>query len=481
MVGPYRDLIITTKFMAKPVLTLKAMRSWEADSWAQGILEEDVIARVGQRIGERIMESSAPGDAILLLAGKGHNGDDVRAACSWISDRKITLINLRQPASQITCLDKALSDLPDLIVEGLFGIGLNRSLEGSWEDVVNRINACPVRTVAIDIPSGLDPDDGKPQGATIRADQTWTVGAVKKGMLASGASEYVGRLEIFGDVGLAELDDHQSDLYFGIPSDFCTPPFSRPVESHKGNHGCTMLFAGSCGYHGAAVLAARGATKARPGLVALATHEPAYLAIASQLQNVMVHPVKKLLLIPPKATSVVIGPGLASSELPLELRSQVVEVWETFPAPVVIDASALDWLPSAGGPQDALRVITPHPGEAARLLGCKAHDVQSDRVKALRSLSDKFGNCHIVLKGHQTLIGTSTGPVYVNPSGNPSLAQGGSGDILAGFIGGLLAQETWATDPLMALRYGVWVHGNAADICETQHDSWEFDQLLDCM
>ena len=158
-----------------------------------------------------------------------------------------------------------------------------------------------------------------------------------------------------------------------------------------------------------------------------------------------------------------------------------MEVWETFPAPVVIDASALDWLPSAGGPQDALRVITPHPGEAARLLGCKAHDVQSDRVKALRSLSDKFGNCHIVLKGHQTLIGTSTGPVYVNPSGNPSLAQGGSGDILAGFIGGLLAQETWATDPLMALRYGVWVHGNAADICETQHDSWGFDQLLDCM
>lgn len=126
-------------------------------------------------------------------------------------------------------------------------------------------------------------------------------------------------------------------------------------------------------------------------------------------------------------------------------------------------------------------MITPHPGEAGRLLGIKASEVQADRPSALRKLSEKFGNCYVVLKGHQTLVGTSIGPIYVNPTGNPSLAQGGSGDILAGYLGGLLAQQRITSDPLLALRYGVWVHGLAADECETLSHSWTFDQLLERM
>ena len=457
------------------------MRTWEADTWAKGILEEDVIARVGQKIGERIMDVTMPGDSVLLLAGKGHNGDDVRAVCRWILDREITLMNLRDPVSQLPHLDKALASSPTLIVEGLFGIGLNRPLEEGWASIVEKVNACGSPTIAIDIPSGLDVNEGLPLGSAIRADQTWTVGAVKNGLLRQGASEFVGRLEVLGDVGLTPLEKGSGQMFFGEATDFTSLKSNRSLESHKGTQGCVTIFAGSLGYHGAAVLAARGATKARPGLVELATHEPVYLPVASQLQNVMVHPVKKLLLIPPRATSVVIGPGLASTELPQELRTQVAEIWESFPAPVIVDASALDWLPSTHGPKEALRVITPHPGEAGRLLGIKASEVQADRPAALRELSSKFGNCYVVLKGHHTLVGTSTGSIYVNPSGNPSLAQGGSGDILAGYLGGLLAQRRIANEPLLALRYGVWMHGNAADECEVRNQTWTFNQLLERM
>ena len=467
--------------MAIPVLTLESMRSWEIGTWAKGVLEEDVIARVGQKIGERIMDATMPGDSVLLLAGKGHNGDDVRAACRWIQDREITLINFRDPDAQLPHLEKALACPPSLIVEGLFGIGLNRPLVGAWASVVERVNACCSPTIAIDIPSGLNVDEGAPFGITIQAWQTWTVGAVKSGLIKQGASEFVGRLEVLSDVGLIRLEDDSSQLVYSESSDFASFQSDRSLESHKGTHGCVMLFAGSLGYHGAAVLAARGATKARPGLVELATHESVYVPVASQLQNVMVHPVKKLLLIPPRATSVVIGPGLAFSELPKEFRIQVAEIWESFPAPVTVDASALDWLPSTSGPKEALRVITPHPGEAARSLGIKAFEVQADRPKALRQLSEKFGNCYVVLKGHQTLVGTSTSQIYVNPSGNPSLAQGGSGDVLAGYLGGLLAQRSMTNDPLLTLRYGVWVHGQAADDCESLSDTWGFDQLLEMM
>ena len=124
-------------------------------------------------------------------------------------------------------------------------------------------------------------------------------------------------------------------------------------------------------------------------------------------------------------------------------------------------------------------MITPHPGEAARLLGVKASEVQADRPGSLRQLSEKFGNCYVVLKVHQTLVGNSTSRLYVNPSGNPSLAQGGSGDILAGYLGGLLAQQTMASDPLSTLSYGVWAHGHAADECETHHKMAGFDQFLE--
>jgi len=451
--------------MAQPILTVEAMRAWEARTWDQGIREMDVIARVGCRLAQRLMEVTQPGDRILLLAGKGHNGDDVRAMVPWMHDRKVTLLSLRQPEMAWASLNTALDASPDWIVEGLFGIGLNRPLEGIWAQVVERINASRARTVSVDVPSGLDTGNGQALGPTIRADETWTIGAVKQGLIAAGVADLVGRLSLVSDVGLFGDPDPQGDLWFGEDADFSTLPVGRPVDAHKGSFGSVQLLAGSRGYHGAAVLAARGATAACPGLVSLTTQPSTYAPIAAQVQNVMVHALEDRFEIFPKTTAWVVGPGLAGSDVPSGLKERIGSLWEEVQVPMIVDASALDWLPKERGTGGALRVITPHPGEAARMLATTSKDIQKDRSTALRRLSELYGGCLVVLKGHQTLVGSATGPVYVNPSGNPWLAQGGAGDVLAGYLGGLLAQRAWSEDPTTCVRYGVWAHGQAADRC----------------
>jgi NAD(P)H-hydrate epimerase len=152
-------------------------------------------------------------------------------------------------------------------------------------------------------------------------------------------------------------------------------------------------------------------------------------------------------------------------------------LWRTWPMPMVVDASALDWLEPGPPPEGAVRVITPHPGEAGRLLDCSAKEVQAGRLAALRALSNKFDNCWVVLKGQQTLVGRAAGEVFINCSGNPHLAQGGSGDLLGGYLAGLLAQPDWRQDPLLAVRYGVWQHGAAADHLADTQPNWNIDDL----
>jgi NAD(P)H-hydrate repair Nnr-like enzyme with NAD(P)H-hydrate dehydratase domain len=138
----------------------------------------------------------------------------------------------------------------------------------------------------------------------------------------------------------------------------------------------------------------------------------------------------------------------------------------------------LEWVEKGATPLNSRRVLTPHPGEAARLLGTNSSAVQENRVAALRELSNRYGNCWIVLKGHQTLIGRSTGQIFVNSTGNPYLAQGGAGDVLAGFLGGLLAQPKLQAQPLKAIRYGVWAHGLAADRLTALGRTWTVEDLL---
>jgi hydroxyethylthiazole kinase-like uncharacterized protein yjeF len=172
---------------------------------------------------------------------------------------------------------------------------------------------------------------------------------------------------------------------------------------------------------------------------------------------------------------------LAASDLPTDLKSELRHVWRELPLPVIADASALDWIPKGATPAKSIRVMTPHPGEAARLLKVKTAEIQSDRTAALRKLSKQYGNCWVVLKGHQTLVGRSKGDIFFNSSGNPFLAQGGSGDVLAGYLGGLLAQPQLQADPTTTIRYGVWQHGAAADLLSSERTNWTIENLLETL
>ena len=490
--------------MPVPVINLAQMREWERATWAAGQSEAGVIGRVGEKIAEGALQLTRAGDAILILAGKGHNGDDARAARKHLPDRRVELLDVTDPESALAEFQRrtgvapvsdssvsngdSLEACPALLIDGLFGIGLNRPLDDGWKKFIAAVNQSKIPVLAVDVPSGLNADTGELQGAAIEAAVTLTVGAPKTGLLAQGAWPFVGRLEVATDVGLVPCP-HKSDLNWTLPADFAGFPPRRAVAAHKGSFGHLVMVAGSFGFHGAAVLAARGAQRAQPGLITLLTREDVYHPIASQLQAVMVNLWRPEIKPFDDASAILIGPGLAAPNLPDDMKAITRRLWRDAETPVIVDASALDWLAPHTLAKERVRIITPHPGEAARLLNTTAQQVQADRVQAVREISRRFGNCWVVLKGHQTLIGRSAdlrsdgasspqdGEIFVNPSGNPHLAQGGSGDVLAGFIAGLLAQPALQTDIGRTLRYAVWQHGLAADKLQMTRANWVVEDL----
>jgi NAD(P)H-hydrate epimerase len=448
--------------MPIPVLTVAQMRQWEKATWVAGAREETVMRRAGQAVARAAESLTRSDDFVLFLAGKGHNGDDTAFAAEYITERRKELLRAAEPEFAERDLEPLLARRPALIIDGLFGIGLNRPLSPAWSGLIELINHADRPVLAVDVPSGLDADSGLPLGAAIRATVTLTLGAVKRGLISTAGAPFVGRLEIARDIGLVPCP-FTTDLAAIVPEDFRDYPPRRPAAGHKGTFGHLAILAGSRGFHGAAVLAARGAQRAQPGLITLQVPESIYTPVAAQLQAVMVQPYSQQPELPGNVTALLVGPGLAQKDLPRCVREAAVSLWQRSQVPVIADASALDWLPPGATTEQSLRVITPHPGEAARMLGGSTADVQSDRPTALRALSQKFGGCWVVLKGHQTLTGRGSEPLAVNLSGNPRLAQGGSGDVLAGYIAGLLAQPELQKDPCQALHFAVWQHGATAD------------------
>jgi NAD(P)H-hydrate epimerase len=466
--------------MPLPVISVAQMREWENATWAAGGSPAAVIKKVGRALARRALDLTQPGDTILILAGRGHNGDDARAARLLLPQRKVALVDAAHPRTALVEFSRRIRPmprraLPALVVDGLFGIGLNRPLDASWKALVDAINQSGIPVLSVDVPSGLNADNGRAEGAAIRADITLTVGAPKRGLLSSG--EWVGRLEVATDIGLLPCP-LSSELNWTLPQDFADWPPRRPVESNKGTFGHLAIIAGSAGFHGAAVLAARGALRAQPGLVTVEPQESVYIPVAAQLQAAMVQPWRAARPLPANATAILFGPGLAADKLPQSLKKELRAHWASFPGPMIVDASALDWLTPGAATAAKVRVITPHPGEAGRLLGITAKEVQADRVKALRQLSRRFGDCYVVLKGNQTLIGRASGDLFVNSSGNPFLAQGGSGDLLGGYMAGFLAQPACQKDPLTAIRFAVWQHGTAADECDRRRDNFTVEDMV---
>ncbi len=463
------------------------MRAREERTWAAGVKPDAVIRRAGIAVAEAVRRMAPGLGPVLVLAGRGHNGDDAEVAAERLEDRESTLVRLRDPGDSDS-FDRARSWLvahrgrrDAVVVDGLFGIGLNRPLEGRWADLVAEVNDSGVPVLAVDSPSGLDADTGRPMGPTVRASRTLTLGAVKRGLLAESAADHVGRLELAWDIGLLPSEEGEG-TWWTLAEDFAGYPPRRSESAHKGTFGHVVVVAGSLGYHGAAVLAARGALRARPGLVTVLTEERCYLPVASSVQSAMVRPWAGEAWNAPGITALVIGPGLASPGLSPAWRTETLRVWREARCPVVVDASALDWLP-AGGRTAGLRIVTPHPGEAGRLLGVGAAEVRNDRMGGVRRLLARWEGTDlwVVLKGRHTLIGGGATGVWVNSSGNPGLAQGGSGDVLSGYLGGLLAQPELSRDAGLAVRHGVWRHGAVADALEATGDAWTTEDLAEAM
>jgi NAD(P)H-hydrate epimerase len=464
--------------MSVPVINIAQMREWENATWATGQAQAEVIRRVGKKIAKHARRLTAADDLILILAGKGSNGADARAAAEHLERRRVELLDVIEPENVLTRLETLLQQKPALIIDGLFGIGLDRPLDDAWKYFIAAVNASKIPVLAVDVPSGLNADTGEPQGAAINAAVTLTVGAPKFGLLLQGSVPHVGQLEVLDNVGLIPCP-FTSELNWTLPEDFADFPPRRQITAHKGSFGHLTVVAGSFGYHGAAVLAVRGAQRAQPGLVTLFTQEDVFHPVAAQLQSAMVRVWKTDEKLPLNTTAVLAGPGLAAPTAPDDMRSLVRRFWRDLPAPMIVDASGLDMLAMHSLSRDTIRVVTPHAGEAARMLNIPVASIQSSRVRTLREISRRYGNCWVVLKGHQTLVGRNEGEIFVNPTGNPHLAQGGSGDLLAGYLAGLLAQPALQMDPGRAIRYAVWQHGAAADKLQAGRANWTVEDLAD--
>ncbi|HSH94385.1 MAG TPA: NAD(P)H-hydrate epimerase, partial [Roseimicrobium sp.] len=213
--------------MASPILSVSQMREWESATWATGVSEHSVIHNVGRRLAERVMERTKAGDRLLLLAGRGNNGADVRAMVAHLSQRTIELIDVIDPVAALAEVSEALSRHPEWVVDGLFGIGLSRPLDESWIRLVNRINESRLPVLSVDVPSGLNADTGVPDGAAVMAAWTVCVGAIKQGLLAGHAIPYVGKLDLLSDIGLSAPPGGQVQWTDG--ADFSNFPPRRSV------------------------------------------------------------------------------------------------------------------------------------------------------------------------------------------------------------------------------------------------------------
>jgi len=259
---------------------------------------------------------------------------------------------------------------------------LNRPLDEPWKTLIDIVNGSGLPVLSADVPSGLNADNGRVEGAAIRAEVTLTVGAPKRGLLL--ASEWVGRLEVAPDIGLIPCP-LAGELNWTLPEDFAAWPPRRPVESHKGSFGHAAIIAGSLGYHGAAVLAARGALRAQPGLVTVVTQESVYIPVAAQLQAAMVRPWRAARPLPENSTALLFGPGLAADNLPAALKKELRTRWKNFPGPMIVDASALDWLQPAEAGSALCADEIPSPREAGRGSGrgvCSTVGAKEGRVLA---------------------------------------------------------------------------------------------------
>ena len=460
----------------RPVVTAAEMRA----------LDRATIVDIGipaialmETAGRAVAAAAAGAQSVAVVCGPGNNGGDGFVAARVLRDAGVdAIVYLAAERSQVKgdalahlqILERAggvvlpvdlgaIADAP-LVIDALFGVGLARPVDGAYAEVVAAINQAE-RRLAVDIPSGLDADTGKVLGTCVHAHATVTMGALKVGLVGAPGFAHCGEV-VVADIGIPTGVVATQGVHAGLVEEADVVrwlPTPSPMD-HKGRRGHAVVIAGMPGMRGAGRLAAIAALRAGAGLVTLAAAGEIHAD-----DSVMTRSLEGNLgaLLDGKA-SVVIGPGLGQSELAAGWVGEVLASG----VPAVMDADALNLVAGVPEMREALVkaagpvVITPHPGEAARLLGTSTAEVEADRLAAARALAART-HAIVVLKGARTIVCDGTlGDEHcsINPTGGPELATGGSGDVLSGVIGALLAQGLAPAD---AARAAVWVHGAAGD------------------
>lgn len=437
-----------------------------------GIPGFELMCRAGQEVFQCVKKNWPNVQSIAIFCGSGNNGGDgyIIARLALSSALKVCVYTLSDP-------DKLSGDAltayqhynlaggivkrcqpeqtinAEVLVDALLGTGLDRPVTGTYAEAIQIINSHPSPVIAVDIPSGLNADTGNILGCAVKADCTVTFIGLKQGLFTGQAAEYCGaiyyaRLDV-PDQAFAKVDATAIRVVkTNLPR--------RDRCAHKGNYGHVLIIGGELGYSGAARLAGVAALRVGSGLVSIATRpEHAGLMNLSH-PELMVHGVEtvaQLAALLEKTDVLVVGPGLGQSEWSELLFNAAIDSQK----PMVVDADGLNLLAKLPRTK-ANWILTPHPGEASRLLNCSSAKIQQDRFAAALLMQAKFGGI-VVLKGAGTLI-ASEHQLAISSTGNPGMASGGMGDVLAGVIAGLLAQNLSFQD---AAQQGVYNHGLAAD------------------
>jgi hydroxyethylthiazole kinase-like uncharacterized protein yjeF len=478
-----------------PLLDSAAIRRIEAHGLA-ATEPGTLMARAADAVAQTcavLLRGLPPGTPVLAIAGPGNNGGDALLAAMRLADRGWTVRGLALSASEPVAddahrvwrqwhargltlappdaLEALLADAP-LVIDGLFGIGLSRPLPADATAIALRLAAAPVQVVAVDVPSGIDADRGCVVGGTgdvaVRATVTVTMIADKPGLHTGAGCDHAGRV-VVADLALQAVDPAPGPEPAGRLVDAaCVAGLlpQRPRDAHKGRFGDVLVLSGAAGMRGAAVLATLGAQATGAGRLFLGVEDGERSdplrpeLMARHLDTSLDDPEQAL----GRATVIVAGCGLGTDALAHRKLALVL----MHPAVLVLDADGLNGVAADDRMRTLLMaravdgrptVLTPHPLEAARLLGVDVAEVQHDRRAAARALATATGAC-VVLKGAGTVIAAPDGRWFVNGSGGPLLSVAGTGDVLAGTIGGLLAAEL---APVDAALLGVWVHGAAGD------------------
>jgi ADP-dependent NAD(P)H-hydrate dehydratase / NAD(P)H-hydrate epimerase len=470
--------------LPESVWSAAQVRELERRAIERGVSDYDLMCRAGEAALRVLLRRWPAARSLAIVCGAGNNAGDglVVARLAQAAGRSVSALlmvpteRFKGAAAQaaaacravgvpLAAFDARALTKADVAVDALLGTGLKRTVEGDFRMAIDAVNAAGVPVLALDVPSGLDADTGWPSPVAVRASATLTFLGLKQGLFLGAAVDYLGELE------LADLDVPASvsaglkpamkrlvleELRRALPR--------RARSAHKGSSGRLLLVGGGPGMPGAIRLAAEAALRVGAGLVYVATHRDSAASVVAARPEIICHSVSSsadLEELVTKVDGIVVGPGLGQTAWAYGLWRQIVRN----DVPLVLDADGLNLL--AAEPKTRERwVLTPHPGEAARLLAAgSVESVQRDRLAAARALADRY-RATTVLKGPNTLVAAPNAaePIRVCDRGNPGMATGGTGDVLAGTLGGLLVQ---LGDVEQAARVGVLLHALAGDDAAT--------------